>query len=78
MQSTTIRVSLKTRKRLRAISAKTGESMQAIVDRALEEMWQRDFWKRTNAAFAALRRDPGAWNSEQEERSAWDATLADE
>jgi hypothetical protein len=51
--------------------------MQAIVDRALEEMWRKDFWKRTNAAFAALRRDPDAWKSEQEERSAWDVTLAD-
>ena len=77
MQSTTIRISIETREKLRALTARTGESMGAIVDRAVEEIRRKDFWERTNAAFAALRNDPEAWKAEQEERSAWDATLAD-
>ena len=51
--------------------------MQTIVDRAVEEIRRKHFWERTNAAFAALRDDPDAWKAEQEERSAWDITLAD-
>jgi len=77
MQSTTIRISIETREKLRELTASTGESMLFIVDRAVEEIHRKHFWERTNAAFAALRNDPDAWKAEQEERSAWDITLAD-
>ena len=77
MQSTTIRISIETREKLRELTASTGESMQFIVDKAVEEIHRKHFWERTNAAFAALRNDPDAWKAEQEERSSWDITLAD-
>ena len=77
MQSVTVRISSVTHKKLRALSASTGESMQSIIDRALEELRRKDFWERTNAAFAALQSDPVAWKAEQKERSSWDITLAD-
>ncbi len=31
----------------------------------------------TNAAYAALKADPAAWQEDQAERAAWEATLAD-
>lgn len=77
MSSTSIRVSVKTWEKLRELSAVTGESMQAIVDRAVEEIRRKEFWERANAAFADLRNDPDSWKLEQEERKAWDITLTD-
>ena len=77
MRTTNVRISIETREKLRELTASTGESMQSIVDKAVEEIHRKHFWERTNAAFAALRNDPNAWKTEQEERSAWDVTLAD-
>jgi len=74
MQSATIRISPETRKKLRKLASQTGESMQATLDKAVEAYRRKCFLERTNAAFAALRRDADAWKAEQEERTAWDVT----
>ena len=76
--STTVRVSRETHEILRSISDQTGETIQSILEKAVAGHRKRLFWERTNAAFAALRNDPKAWQEEQEERSAWDATLTDD
>ena len=78
MQSATVRVSFATREKLRLLTSKTGESMQAILDKALEDYRRKYFLERANIAFAALRNDSIAWQAEQEERAVWDATLADD
>ena len=77
MQSATVRISLAMRETLRLLSAQTGESMQSILDEAIETYRRQLFLERANAAFSALREDSEAWQAEQEERAAWDATLAD-
>ncbi len=77
MQSTTVRISLAMRETLRLIAAQTGESMQSILDKAIETYQRQLFLERANAAFSVLRDDSEAWQAEQEEREAWDATLAD-
>ncbi|MEK7396416.1 MAG: toxin-antitoxin system protein [Candidatus Poribacteria bacterium] len=77
MQTATVRISLKTREKLRELTANTGESMQSILDKAIEELERKLFWEHTNSAYAELKKDPIAWKEEQEERLAWDATLAD-
>jgi hypothetical protein len=77
MPSATVRISLATRETLRLIATQTGESMQSTLDKAIEAYRRQQFLERANAAFAALRDDPEAWQVEQEERAAWDATLAD-
>lgn len=77
MQSATIRISLATREKLRSLTSQTGESTQAILDKAVEAYRRQCFLERANAAFAALRNDPAAWQAEQEERAAWDVTLTD-
>jgi len=38
---------------------------------------RRELLKATNAAFAALRNDPDAWDEEILERQSWNATIAD-
>ena len=77
MRSGTVRISLSTREKLRSLTSETGESMQAILDKAVEIYRRQHFLKRANAAFAALRDDPDAWQEEQEEREAWDVTVND-
>ncbi len=52
--------------------------MQAILDEAVETYRRQCFLERANAAFAALRNDPNAWQEELEERAAWDITLTDD
>ena len=78
MQSATVRISLSTREKLRSLTSETGESMQDILDEAVEIYRRQHFLKRANAAFAVLRNDPDAWQEEQEERAAWDVTLTDD
>jgi hypothetical protein len=43
----------------------------------VDDFDRESFWKQVNSACKALRNDPIAWQKELEERSAWDATLAD-
>ena len=65
------------RETLRELAAQTGESMQTTLHKAIETYRRQRFLEETNAAFQALRENPEAWKAEQEERAAWDSTLAD-
>lgn len=51
--------------------------MLAVLDQALSEFQRKCFWEQTNAAYAALRKNPKAWKEELAERAAWNATLLD-
>lgn len=77
MATSTVRISGHAHRALRELAEKTGQPMQAILDKAIEEYWRRAFLEEANAAYAALRAHPDAWNEELAERGAWDATLAD-
>ncbi len=74
MQSVTIRISPETREKLRKLASQTGESVQATLEKAVEIYRRKCFLERTNAAFAALRKDAATWEAEQEERAAWNFT----
>jgi hypothetical protein len=74
MKPTTIRISLATREKLRSLTSETEESMQTILDEAVEAYRRQLFPKRANEAFALLRNDPISWEEEQEERTAWNIT----
>jgi len=77
MPGTTVQISFATRETLRLLAAQTGESMQSILDKAIETHRRQLFLEHANAAFSALQEDSEAWQAEQEERAAWDATIAD-
>jgi len=51
--------------------------MQEVVEQALELYNKQKFWEATNAAYAALRADPAAWQEFQAELAEWDVTLND-
>lgn len=77
MSSVTVRIGEKSHEALREIAERSGESMQAILAKAIEAYRRERFLESANAAFEALRKDPKAWRREQEERAEWDATLSD-
>jgi predicted transcriptional regulator len=77
MPSATVRISKGTRDTLRDLAVKSGESMQTIIDRAIEEYRRQSFMEQANKAYLALRENPEAWETELKERREWEATLAD-
>jgi predicted transcriptional regulator len=77
MATTTIRVSLRTRDLLQELAQTSGNSMQTILEQALEQYRRQQLLEATNAAYAALHADPEAWANLEHERQAWDQTLAD-
>jgi len=46
-------------------------------DGTLTDAARQELLRQTNEAYARLRDDPDAWREEEEERAAWDTTLAD-
>ena len=77
MATAVVRVTKSTREVLRELAAKTGEPMQTILERAIEEYRRRRFLEETNAAYAALQQDKAEWERFQQEQAEWDVTLPD-
>ena len=77
MSSATVRVSTKSRETLRRLAKQSGVSLQAVLERAIEEHETRQFLEAANRSYDALRKKPKAWEQELRERRAWDATLSD-
>jgi predicted transcriptional regulator len=73
----TVRVSSRTHEELREIAQAVGESMQTVIEQAVEDLRRKLFFEETNEAYMALRSDPNAWAEIEEERALWDQTLAD-
>ncbi|MBP9664586.1 MAG: hypothetical protein KBD94_08180 [Pyrinomonadaceae bacterium] len=78
MASTQVRISNSTYQVLRTLSGEGGESMQSIIDEAVEQYKRRRFLEGLNDDFARLKQDPEAWQDELDERLVWDSTLADD
>ncbi len=77
MQSATVIISRSNYNILKELAAGSGESMQVILDKAIEQYRRQVFLQQANLAYAALRNKPEAWQAELEEREAWDVTLSD-
>jgi hypothetical protein len=77
MATTMMRVRTDLHARLQQLAQDEGVSMQALLDRALDEYRRSRIFARAQEAYAALRADPAAWQQELEERAAWDSTLLD-
>jgi hypothetical protein len=75
--TTTIRVSRKTRDKLHEVAQRLDLPMQEVVEQALELYDRQKLLEATNAAYAALRADPVAWQEFQTELAEWDVTLND-
>lgn len=76
-QSTTVRISEQSHQRLREMAAQSGEPMQTVIDKALEQYRRQKFLEECHAAYCMLQQDPAAWTDYQQELAAWDVTLLD-
>ncbi len=77
MASTTVRVSEETHELLRKLAAATGEPLQRVLERAVENYRREQFFAELDAAYTRLQADPAAWEEELAERALWESTLAD-
>lgn len=77
MSSLTVRIDVRSHQTLSELAAQTGETMQALLARAIEDYRRKKFLEELNASYAALRSDPVAWQEELEERKLWENTLMD-
>ena len=72
-----VRISPRAHQLLRRMAEEEQQSMQSVLDRALECYRREKFLRAANADFAALRNDPRAWKEELRERELWEQTLGD-
>lgn len=72
-----VRISEQAHQTLREMARTEHDSMQSVLEKAVEQYRRRRFLEDVNAGYLALREDPEAWKELGEERSAWDATLMD-
>ncbi|MDF5733448.1 MAG: hypothetical protein PUP92_37095 [Rhizonema sp. PD38] len=77
MHSETVRISGTSHNLLKELAARSGDSMQVILDKAIEQYRRQVFLQEANQAYAALRNQSEAWEVELEEREAWNTTLSD-
>lgn len=73
MASVPVRLSEEAHQILQRIAEQTGDSLQKILSRAVEEYRRKLFLEDANAAFARLRQDKKLWKHEQKERTDWAA-----
>jgi predicted DNA-binding protein len=69
--STTIRVSVTQRERLRKLAEQRAATMSDTLDDALEALRRAQFYADMANAEAALRTDPAGWAQFVAEREAW-------
>ncbi|KUK11531.1 MAG: Uncharacterized protein XD50_0314 [Clostridia bacterium 41_269] len=75
--SANVRISQRSWKILKEIAGSTNETMQNVLDRAVEMYRRQWILEKTNEAYAALKKDKEKWQEEVDERKEWNATLGD-
>lgn len=73
MVATTIKVSEETRDRVNQLGARTHQTADKVVERALREYERALFWEEYAAAAQAVSADPEAAAEEAAEHALWDA-----
>lgn len=73
----TVRIRAETHAKLKAIADDLGEPLAEVLDEAVEALRRQRLLEAANEGFALLKADPKKWKALQDERTAWDATLAD-
>ena len=62
---------------LKTLSQNNGQSMQSVIDQAIEDLRRRKVLEDANLAFFELKADKKAWREEISERELWANTLSD-
>jgi hypothetical protein len=77
MAELNVSISETSHKALLSLSEDSGETIQAVLDKAIETYRRQIFLEKANQAFATLRQNETLWREELAERQAWDQTVAD-
>ena len=77
MSGIQVRINESTHIALKSIAKEFGESMQSVLDKAVERYKRDLFLESLNQDFKALRENEDAWALEIEERKLWENTLLD-
>lgn len=77
-QAGVVRIGKQHHEILRLLAKKMGESMQTVVEKAIDELRREQFFEELNAAYAGLRNEPKAWQKELEDRRSLEGTLRDD
>src|SRR3982750_207282 len=72
-----VRISANSHELLRRLAEEEGESMHAILDKAIDRYRRERFLRSANEDYQALNASPASWQQELQERACWDQTLAD-
>ncbi|WP_413171889.1 hypothetical protein [Anabaena azotica] len=72
-----VSISETTHKTLLTMVEDSGETIQSILDRAIENYRRSLFLTRANEAFTLLRQNETLWEEEISERQLWEQTIAD-
>ncbi len=68
-----VRIDEHTHQALRELAQADHQSMREVLEKAVEEYRRRRILEDANAAYAALRSDPEAWQEIQTEQAEWEA-----
>ncbi len=74
---TTIKVSVKTRDRLKRLADEDHLTLDAELARTLDKVEEFRFWAGVRADYERLRADPQEWSDYADELAAWDLTTGD-
>lgn len=77
MPELTITLSNTAHQTLIKLAESSGETMQTVLDKAIENYRRYVFLMQANQAFASLRQNEELWQEELAERGLWDQTMAD-
>jgi hypothetical protein len=77
MPELNVSISETAHKTLLTLVESSGDTIQAILDKAIENYRRSLFLVRANEAFVRLRENEVLWQDEVAERQAWEQTLAD-
>jgi hypothetical protein len=76
-EMTTIKVSVRTRDRLRKLADSDHLTMDAALARTLDQAEEAEFWAGVRADYARLQADPQQWNEYVAELGEWEHTASD-
>jgi hypothetical protein len=73
----TVEIGIEDYQHLLNLSETSGEPMQAVLSKAIDEYRRQVFFNQADQAYARLKNNPELWQEELAERQAWDVTLLD-
>jgi hypothetical protein len=71
--SSLARISPSSKKRIRVLRKKTGQTQISIIENALREYERKIYLEQLNEDYARLKKNPKAWKEALKERAAWEA-----